>query len=289
MVANLDLRLAVALGGQTLLCFLLHLQSDDVGSLRAPRQTTEVALGELLHLVNLEVADEHRGDVVRSVVGAEELVCLRLADDPEIGRPTDGRPAVGMRLPEHGVELLVELARRRRLGAQPALFVDDVTLGVELPEDRIEQPVGLHPEPELQLVRRNAVQVDGDVGRREGVEERLAFGRVDLVVLVLDHDLALLFDELGELGFELDQLLGPSVSSVRVFDLATASAFTLFAIEGADLLLQRFLLVDDLEIALDVRRADRRRSLEHHVLEEMRHAGDSGALVGGADLRDPGR
>src|SRR3712207_6988721 len=65
-------------------------------------------------------------------------------------RPADHRPFVGAGLPEERVEGLVVLAERRRLQAHAALLVDDVALGVELAEDRIEQARSEEHTSELQ-------------------------------------------------------------------------------------------------------------------------------------------
>ena len=46
-------------------------------------------------------------------------------------------------------------------------------------------------------------------------------------------------------------------------------------------------LFDDSQILLDLLRADGVGPLEHHVLEEMRHAGDAGSFIDGANPGNP--
>ena len=190
-------------------------------------------------------------------------------------------------MPEDRVERLVELSGRGRLDAQPALLVDDVPLGVELAEDGVLQPVGLHPEPELELVLRDGDEVGRQVVRREGVHPGGAVLRVDPVELVLDEEVALLLDEHVELRLEL-LVAGRLVLRLRdVVDLAAAPGRAHLRLLGPHLVAQLLLLGDDLEVPLRVLRAERRRPLEHHVLEEVADAGDADALVDAADLRDP--
>src|SRR6185369_13004181 len=156
----------------------------------------------------------------------------------------------------------------RRLGAHAPLLVDDVALGVELAENGLEQAVGLHPEPELELVGGHGDEEGGQVLCREGVLAGGAGAGVDGVELVLDHEPALLVDELLKLLLELRQLRAAPLGAVGIGDLAVTPALALLAIELADLLLELLLLVDDLEVALDVGGADDARALEQHVLEE---------------------
>ena len=192
-----------------------------------------------------------------------------------------------MRLPEHGIEELVEPARGSRFGAKPPLFVHDVALGVELAEHGPEKPLRFHPEPELELVRGHGDEVDGDVVARERVHPGSAGFGVDLVELVLDHDRPLLLDELVETTLELDEFSRTCVGAERVVDLAEAVTLSLAAVDFADLFLELFLLFDDPSILDEVRRADGVAALEHHVLEKMAHAGNARTFVCGAGVSDP--
>ena len=160
-------------------------------------------------------------------------------------------------------------------------------LGVELPEHRVRQPVALHPEPQLQLVGGHVDEVNGEVVARAGVHARAALGRVDAAEILLDEQVALP----GEQRLELvEQLLMARAAHGRVggvIDLAELIPAIQLDLGSLDLRPQRVELLDDLQILLDVPRPDRLRPLEHHVLEEMRDAGDAGPLVHGADLGHP--
>ncbi len=205
-------------------CCISSVTTSGGGGLAARRDAAEVLLGQRLDLVDVEVADQRGRQIVGRVVRTEVVVGLLLADHPQIRGPTDNRPAVRVGLPEHRVELLVELAGRRRLGAQPALLVHHVALAVELTEHRVGQAIRLHPEPQLQLVGRHGDEVDREVARRTGVHAGGAGVGVDLVELVLDHQRTLLFDELRELLLELDLLFGAGLGVERIVDLAAVAS-----------------------------------------------------------------
>ena len=79
----------------------------------------------------------------------------------------------------------------------------------------------------------------------------------------------------------------PGRPVVRIVDLAQGEAAVQRLLLRLDLDTQAVQLVDDRQVAVDVLRADRARPLEHHVLEEMRHAGDAGTLVDRTHLGDP--
>ncbi len=55
----------------------------------------------------------------------------------------------------------------------------------------------------------------------------------------------------------------------------------------ANLSAHLFLLGDDFEVLFKILGANRRGPLEHHVLEQVRDAGDARPFVGAADVRDP--
>ncbi|MEO8349736.1 MAG: hypothetical protein ABI610_12550 [Acidobacteriota bacterium] len=204
-----------------------------------------------------------------------------------IAGTSDDRPPVRVRLPEHRLERLLELAERRGLGPQPPLLEDDVPLRVELPEDRLQEPFRLHPHPELELVRRDVDEVAGHVRVGEGVHAGAAPGRVDPVELVLDEDLALLRDERVELLLELAQARRLVLRLQDVVDLAPAPGSADLRVLLPHLVAQLLLLGDDREVLFVVLRADRRRALEHHVLEKVRDPGDARTLVRAADEGDP--
>ena len=201
---DVHLRVGFRLGVHPLLRQLLDFERHHVRRrLRAARDALEVLLRLRLGLVRLEVAHENERDVLRRIIDRVELVGLRLGDRRDVRRPAHDRPGVGRGFPEHRVELLLELAQRRRIRPHPPLLEHHVALGIELAEDRVQDAVRLHPHPQLQLVGRHGDEVGGHVLGREGVHARAARPAVDPVELVLDQDVALLGNELVELLFQL--------------------------------------------------------------------------------------
>ena len=255
--------------------------------LRAARDATQILLGELGGLVGVEIADEHGGEILRGVVGGVEVLRLRHADLRHVKRPADDRPVVVAGLPEERVELLLRLAQRRGFRAQPALFHHHVTLGVELPEDRPQQPLAFHPHPQLQLVRRHGDEVASHVLAGEGVHGGGPGGGVNAVELVLHHQLTLLGDELLELLVQLPPARRHVFRLEQIVRLAPADSDAQLVFLRPHLVAHLLLGGDDLLVALVVLRAEGGRALEHHVLEKVGDAGDAGALVGAADVRDP--
>ncbi len=152
----------------------------------------------------------------------------------------------------------------------------------------MEEPFRLHPEPQLELVRGQGGEVQGEVVGGAGVDHRGAFPGVDLVELVLDDQLGLPLLELGEPGAELGEARG---LVLRIVDAAGEGAAPLGLAE--DLVLGFHLRPDRVELAHDgplglvVGGADGRGPLEHHVLEEVGDPGRAVGLVGRADVSDP--
>ena len=192
-----------------------------------------------------------------------------------------------MRLPEHGVERLVELPGGGGLGAEPALLVDHVALRIELAEDRPQQALRLHPEPQLQPVLRHGDEVHRLVVGGERVHPAGARLGVDAVELVLDHERPLLFQERIELAPQRDQLIGQVRLAEGVVDEAQPARLPAVPVDGPDLLLDGLLLLDDGLIPLGVGGPDGRGSLEHHVFEEVTHPGNSRAFVGRSHVGRP--
>ena len=285
---DVHLRIGLRLGVHSLLNFLCHFLGDDLRRIAlTPRDALEVALAQLGRLVGLEVADQNQRDVLRRIVQCVKLVSLRLGDGRDVRRPADHWPAVRMRLPEHRLERFLKFAKRRGLGAHAALLEHHVALGVKLAEHRPQQPLRLHPRPKLELVRRHGNEVAGHVVGREGVHAGRAGGGVDAVELVLDEHLALRGDQFLELGLKFAVALGLVFRLGHVVDLAAPQGQPHLGLLPAHGVAHHFLLINDLGVALGIARADGRRALEHHVLEEVRDAGDAGALVDAADARHP--
>ena len=285
---DVHLRVGLRLGVHPFLDLLRHLQRDDLGRVFfSARDAAEITLAQLGRLAGLEVTDQYKRDVLRRVMERIKGVGLRLGDGRDVRWPADHRPAVRVRLPKQRLERFLEFAQRRRLGAHAALLEHHVALGVKLPEHRPQQPLRLHPRPKLELVRRHGDEVAGHVVGGEGVHAGGAGGGVDAVELVLDEHLALRGDQLVELGLEFAVALGLVFRLGQVVDLAAPEGQAHLGLLPAHGVAHHFLLLDDLGVALGIARADGRRALEHHVLEEVRDTGDAGPLVHAADARHP--
>ena len=111
--------------------------------------------------------------------------------------------------------------------------------------------------------------------------------RVDAVDLGADQELLLTREQLVKLLQERRVSGGTQVGIVGIVDLAQPMRVEQCLLLFAELGLDVVQLLDDPQIGFDVRRADDVGALEHHVLEQVCHAGDAGPLVDGADFRDP--
>ena len=192
-----------------------------------------------------------------------------------------------MRRPHHRLVRLGELAERRRFRPHPALLEHHVALRVKLPEHRTQQPLRLHPHPQLQLVLRHRDEVARQVRGRERVHPRRTARRVEPVPLVLHDDLPLLRDQPVELLLQLLVTRRLVLRLLQVIDLATPPRRAHLRLLQAHRIAQLLLLGDDPQILLVILRAHRRRALEHHVLEEMRDARDAGPFIRAADVGNP--
>ena len=163
----------------------------------------------------------------------------------------------------------------------------DAPLRVELAEHGVGQAVALHPEPQLQLVGRDVDEIDGEVVARAGVHAGAALAGVYPAEVLLDQQVALLGQKRLEPIEQLLVLCTAHRRVIRIVDLTQGEAAVEIRLSLLDLDAQAVQLVDDGEVAFDVLRPHRVRPLEHHVFEEMRDAGDPGALVYGAHLGDP--
>ena len=139
----------------------------------------------------IEIAHQRRRQVVRGIVSPEISVRFFPADGVDIGRPTHHRPSVWRRLPEQRIELFRIPSGRCTVGAHPAFFHHHVALGVKLPEHRIQQPVGFHPEPQFQSVRGQIDKVDRVIFTRSGIHAGGALTCIQPVEFILDNQLRL--------------------------------------------------------------------------------------------------
>jgi hypothetical protein len=230
-------------------------------------ERAEVLRDERHDFGRIEVAGEHERRVVRAVELLPVLDHLLLGDAADIRHPADDVPTVRAGRVECRVQLLLEEVTRLVL-AHPALLGDDVAFGVELAEHRVRQAVGLEREIELELVLRQGHVV---------LRHLVAGGRVDpgaagfLVgppdFLADNRLLFLLVDQLGDLLLPRRDL-----RLVAPLDLRLLGGHLLH--ERVDLTV--VLLVPGERARLDAHGVG---PLEHHVLVEVRHPGDTGTFV----------
>ena len=186
---------------------------------RAGRDGPEVALGRRPDVRGLDIADHRQDGVVRRVVGPEEGAHVLDRRGVEVVHRADGRVMVRMlRREEVGLELLLERAVRAVVVRPALLVLDDLALVVEvLLAQGVEQgrhPVGLEPEGQFELVRRQRLEVVRAVepgravhGPAGGLHERDVFGLRD-VARALEHDM---LEQVREAGLAGDLVLGADV------------------------------------------------------------------------------
>ena len=147
--------------------------------------------------------------------------------------------------------------------------------------------LGFQPHPQLQLVRWHAAKIGGHVLHGECVQAGSAIGEVNFPELVFDENLSLRLDEGLELFLQFAVARGPVFRLQQVVNLSAADLAAHLGFLVAHFVADFFLRGENLQIVFCIGGADGRRALEHHVFKQMRHAGDAGALVGAADVRDP--
>ena len=152
----------------------------------ARRETAEVELGEPDDFLRLHVSDDEGGQVGWCVEPIEEVTGRRTGQVLEIRVPSDDLPAIGMGFVGDGQKVFQEVSSRLALDPHTPFFDDDVPLLVELAQDWVEETVGLQREPELQFVRRQAVEVSGGVRGGTGIEAHRARLLQDLAEVVVD-------------------------------------------------------------------------------------------------------
>jgi hypothetical protein len=171
------------------------------------------------HIGGFDVADHGQDRVVRCVIGPEERADVLDRRRVEVGHRADRRVVVWMlRREEVRLELLLERAVRAVVIGPALLVLDDLALVVEvLLAECVEQgrhPVGLEPEGQLELMRRERLVVVRPVepgravhGPAGGLHERDVLGLGD-VAGALEHDV---LEEVGEARLALDLVLRADV------------------------------------------------------------------------------
>ena len=143
----------------------------------------------------------------------------------------------------------------------------------------MQHSLGLHPHPKFEFVGRHIDEVGGHIFRGESVHARAARPAVDAVKLVLDEDLALLGNEPVELLFQLAIARGLVFRLLQVINDAAAILGAHLPFFTAHVIADALLGGEDPQVFLVILGANGGRSFEHHVLEEMRNAGDAWPFV----------
>ena len=123
--------------------------------------------------------------------------------------------------------------------------------------------------------------------RRAGVHAASAGRRIDFVEFVLDQQVFLARIEPVEVSQKLLVARAARFGIFGVGDLALAKPGGQRLLFFAQLGLYAVQLQIELQILFDVLGPDRLGAFEHHVLEQVRDAGDAGMLIHRADLGDP--
>jgi len=152
----------------------------------------------------------------------------------------------------------------RAVLGQPPLLPHHVLLGVELPEDRVAEALGLDPEEQLDLLRREDREERRHVVAGEGIGHRPAGVAVDLEDVVQDEVRLLLREEFVTRLLERGQIFRWSPGILEAQNPGH---------DHVDFPAQ-------FRVPLWVHHADLVRALEEHVLEEVGDPGVSGPLRG---------
>ena len=223
-------------------------------------QPAEVLVDDRHHFGRLHVAHDGHDHVGRDVVLLVERHCIGSRKALQVGRPADDRLPIRVRGEGRGQRLLDQASDRVALGAHAPLFVNDVTLFVELAEHRMEEALGVEIGPQFNTVRRHRVEVARLVGIRESVHAAGAGAIDDLAELIRHDELLCLVDGGLPPFFELSDLCRVVVDGIAAGSIVGGVAPFDFGQRGR---LRRV-----------IRRADFVGALEGHVLEHMREAGD---------------
>jgi len=145
------------------------------------------------------------------------------------------------------------------------LLLDDLPLGVELPEDRTAEPVRLQPHPQFEPVRGHSDGVHGQVIAGARVEAVGAGVGVDRVQMGGNHVLPLLL-------LELQDLLSQFPNELQVSPNVLVHL-------GAQALRQGVLTLHQRRLCRVVSGADGLCAFEHEMLVEVRQAGRARSFV----------
>ena len=158
--------------------------------------TAEITLGQGLDLLRLDIADHHQSGIVRHVPGAvpgAEVIDMHAL---EVGHPADGRVAVAAGRVGQCLEALIGQRGRLVVGAQAALFLDDLDLAGEFVGRQFQagQTVGFELQGHSHAVAGQHLVVSGVVVAGEGIflgaqlaQDARGFARAKLAAALEHH------------------------------------------------------------------------------------------------------
>ena len=162
-------RLGFAPDDEDTLFQLLRLASADRRRRRLPRNGLEILPGELEHPLGHQVAGQHQRQIVRCVVGLEELLQIRHLPRLDVGGPADRRKLVGVGNERGRLHLLAQESRVVIFYPQATLGSYDAALALDdfRHKSEVRHAIGLELEHQIQRAVRKPILVDRDVVARE--------------------------------------------------------------------------------------------------------------------------
>ena len=147
---------------------------------------SEVLVDDSYHLIGIEVTSQADGHIVgyipllEIVLDISDRRILQMLLRTQRCLQTIGM--IGEQLAHHGSHLLTEIARQTDV----VLLIDSLQLGMETADDHILETVCLNLGPVFYLVRRNVLDIAGNVIRGVGIGTLGTNSRHQLVVFVRD-------------------------------------------------------------------------------------------------------
>ena len=176
----------------------------------------EVLLDEGARLRHVEVAGNAERGVLWHVKRLVEIHEVAVVGGIEVLHGPDGRPLVGVLVVGHRHRGGEELAIGLVVVALALLFFDDLVLGVDadLLNLGVEHALGFQPKPQLELVARQELVVEGAVLGRVGVQDAAGVFHVGIELATRDVLRALKQEVLEEVGHA--RAVGPLVLGADV-------------------------------------------------------------------------
>ena len=146
---------------------------DRLGHVESGRQrlrlnVAKIRLDQLFGIVRFKRSRQHEHCVVRCVKDAEKFLHILDRGVVEMLHRADRRVCVGKILKDHFVNQVENLPVRLIVVPQTLLFLDGLTLVIEilLRYRQASHPVGFEPQRERQLVRRQRLEIVRPLARR---------------------------------------------------------------------------------------------------------------------------